>query len=98
VSASLVGVMVAVALLQPLLVSGIMVADGEFALAGRAATLLAINVICVVLAAVSTFLWRGVRPRTWWEKDKARRYTRRAILLCGALVAILAVLLITAFA
>jgi len=98
VSASLVGVMVAVALLPPLLVSGIMVADGEFGLAGRAATLLAINVICVVLAAVFTFLWRGVRPRTWWEKDKARRYTRRAILLCTSLVAILAVLLFTTFA
>lgn len=97
VSASLVGVMVAVALLPPLLVSGIMLADGEYALAGRAATLLAINVICVVLAAVSTFLWRGVQPRSWWEKDKARRYTRRAMLLCGVLVVLLVVLLATAF-
>jgi len=97
VSASLVGVMVAVALLPPLLVSGMMVADGEFAMAGGAATLLAINVICVVLAAVSTFMWRGVRPRTWWEKDKARRYTRRTMILCLVLVSALAVLLLTAF-
>ena len=75
----------------------VLLADGEFALAGRAATLLAINIICVVLAAVSVFMWRGVRPRTWWEKDKARRYTRRMMILCASLVGVLVLLLLTAF-
>ena len=79
VSASLVGVMVAVALLPPLIVGGLMLASGEPRLAGGALTLLAINGIGVVLAAIGTFVWRGVSARTWWEEDKARRYTRRAV-------------------
>jgi uncharacterized hydrophobic protein (TIGR00341 family) len=92
VSASLVGVMVAVALLPPLIVSGVMLGQGHRDLAIGAVTLLAINAICVVLAAVSTFAWRGVGPRTLWEKDKARRYTRRAVLVCSLLAAALLLL------
>ena len=92
VSASLVGVMVAVALLPPLIVAGLMLTAGEPRLAGGALTLLAINAIGVVLAAIGTFAWRGVTPATWWEKDKARRYTRRAtaigIVLAAALLAL----------
>ncbi len=89
VSASLVGVMVAVALLPPLIVAGLMLTAGEPRLAGGALTLLAINAIGVVLAAIGTFAWRGVTPATWWEKDKARRYTRRAIAIGIVLAAVL---------
>ena len=85
-SASLVGVMVAVALLPPLVVVGLLLGGGHYALSIEAATLFAINVICVNLAAVLTFLWRGVRPLQWWEKDKARRHTRRAMLLWACLL------------
>ncbi|MHC4494051.1 MAG: TIGR00341 family protein, partial [Planctomycetota bacterium] len=60
--------------------------------AGGAFLLLFTNVICVNLAAVVTFLLRGVGPRTWWEADKARRATRKAVLLWGALLVILAVI------
>ncbi|MEM8885963.1 MAG: TIGR00341 family protein [Planctomycetota bacterium] len=91
VSASLVGVMVAVALLPPLIVIGLMVAIGSWHDAAGATLLLAINTICVILAGVSTFAWRGVRPRTWWEKEKARKYTRRMLSICIAMaVALLA--------
>jgi hypothetical protein len=41
---------------------------------------------------VVTFLLRGVGPRTWWEADKARRATRKAVLLWGALLVMLAVI------
>ena len=84
------------ALLPPLIVSGLMIGGGQPDLVVRAATLLAINAICVVLAAVTTFAWRGVGPRTLWEKDKARRYTRRAVGICGILV--VALLLLIRFA
>lgn len=76
---ALVGVMVAVALLPPLVACGLLLGAGELALAGDAAVLVAANVICVNLAGVVTFLARGVRPRRWWEADRARKATRIAI-------------------
>jgi cell division septal protein FtsQ len=35
----------------------------------------------VNLAAVLTFLVRGVRPRSWWESQRAERATRIATTL-----------------
>ena len=90
VPATLVGVMVAVALLPPLVTAGLRFAVGDAAGAGGAFLLLMTNVICVNLAAVVTFLLRGVGPRTWWEADKARRATRKAVILWSALLAVLA--------
>lgn len=73
VSATLVGVMVAVALLPPAATLGLMLGAGNYQYALGALLLLAVNVVCVNLAAKITFLIRGVRPRTWWEKRKARQ-------------------------
>jgi uncharacterized hydrophobic protein (TIGR00341 family) len=92
VPATLVGVMVAVALLPPLVTAGLRLAAGDMAHAGGAFLLLMANVICVNLAAVLTFLVRGVGPRTWWEADKAKRATRKAVLLWGALLVVLALI------
>jgi uncharacterized membrane protein len=79
VSALLVGVMVAVALLPPLVVAGLLTGRADWDGASGAALLLATNAISVILAAMFVFAWRGVRPRTWWEKEKARRYFRRSV-------------------
>jgi uncharacterized hydrophobic protein (TIGR00341 family) len=92
VPATLVGVMVAVALLPPLVTAALRLAVGNAAGAGEAFLLLLINVICVNLAAVVTFLARGVGPRTWWEADRAKRATRRAVLVWSALLAMLALI------
>jgi len=72
-SSVLVGVMVAVALLPPIATAGIMLGAGHFELAGGAGLLLAVNVVCVNLSAKIVFLYKGVRPRTWLEKQKARQ-------------------------
>lgn len=69
----LVGVMVAVALMPPVVTIGVMVGSGNPDLAIGAALLLAVNVVCVNLAAKVVFLAKGIHPRTWWEKKKARR-------------------------
>ena len=37
------------------------------------------NVICVNLAGVVTLLAQNVRPRTWWEADRARKAIKIAI-------------------
>lgn len=73
VSASLVGVMVAVALLPPAATMGLMLGAANYQLALGALLLLAVNVVCVNLAAKLTFFIRGVRPRTGWQKQKARQ-------------------------
>lgn len=69
----LVGVMVAVALLPPTATMGLMLGAGKFKLAMGAGLLLAVNVVSVNLSAKLTFLARGIKPRTWLEKQKARQ-------------------------
>jgi len=72
ISSVLVGVMVAVALLPPGATVGIMLGAGRYDLAFGAALLLAVNIVCVNLSAKLVFLFKGVQPRTWFEKKKAR--------------------------
>ncbi|MEJ2060833.1 MAG: TIGR00341 family protein [Gammaproteobacteria bacterium] len=71
--AVLVGVMVAVALLPPAATFGIMLGSQHYGMAIGAGILLAVNVVCVNLAAKLVFLIQGIKPRTWIEKKKARQ-------------------------
>lgn len=89
-SGTLIGVMVAVALLPPLVTFGILLGAAQFELAFSAFLLLMINLICVNLAGVLTFLLQGIRPRQWWEAQKARRLTRYAIGIWTTLLVLLA--------
>ncbi len=79
IPAVLVGVMVAVALLPPLVAAGLLAGSGQWGPAGGALTLLVTNITCINLAAVATFLIQKVRPRTWWEEERARKATRIAV-------------------
>ncbi|MEM6459396.1 MAG: TIGR00341 family protein [Planctomycetota bacterium] len=81
VAANLIGVMVAVALLPPLVALGLLLGAGRFELADNTALLVAINLTCVNLAAVATFLCRGVRPATFYEAERARKATYGALTL-----------------
>lgn len=90
VSTTLIGVMVAVALLPPLVVFGLLLGGGHPAQAMGALSLFLMNLICVNLAGVTTFLIQGLRPATWWEKDRAKKSTRIAIALWAVLLAALA--------
>ncbi len=87
VSAALIGVMVAVALLPPLVASGLMLGGGHPGPALGALSLFLLNLICVNLAGVITFLVQGIRPASWWEKDQAKKATRIAIVLWVVLLA-----------
>ena len=92
---ALIGVMVAVALMPPLVTCGMLLGEGEWLLSSGAFLLVAANVICVNIAGVATFALQGVRPRTWWEAEKAKKATVKAsviyILLLLALITILIV-------
>lgn len=92
--ASLIGVMVAVALLPPLVAAGLLVGSGNTALAARAFVLLATNVACINLAGVVTFLAKGVRPRSIWDEDKAKKGTRLAIAFWLMMIFILTFLIV----
>ncbi|MEO1135017.1 MAG: TIGR00341 family protein [Pseudomonadota bacterium] len=74
--AALVGVMVAVALLPPSAAAGIFLGGGDLENALRASLLLTVNVVCVNLAALAVFAYKGVRPRTWIERISAGRATK----------------------
>ncbi len=89
VSATLIGVMVAVALLPPLVTFGLLLGSGRPALAMGALSLLLVNLICVNLAGVTTFVVQGIHPANWWEKDRAKQATRIAIGLWMAMLAAL---------
>lgn len=73
VASTLVGVMVAVALLPPSAAMGLYAGAGEWGLAARAGLLLMINVVSVNLAALFTYRAKGIRPRTWLERKSAKR-------------------------
>ncbi len=64
-SLTLVGVMVAVALVPPLSAAGIYIAAGNTALGLDALFLFAINLVCVNVAGIATFLVQGLPPRDW---------------------------------
>ncbi len=89
IHAPLVGVMVAVALLPPLVAAGLSLGSAQWSMAAGASLLFLTNLICINLAGVVTFLLSGVRPRTWWEADKAKRASRRALILWLVLLGIL---------
>ena len=91
-SSVLVGVMVAVALLPPAATFGLMLGHGQYQMAMGAALLLIANVVCLNLATKVVFLIKGISPRTWWQKEKARRAMRISILIWLISLVILAVL------
>lgn len=93
IPATLIGVMVAVALLPPLVSVGLLLGGGYEWLALRAAILTFTNLICVNLAGIVTFLVQGIRPRGWWEVEQAKKATRAAIAIWFVLLAIFGVLI-----
>lgn len=87
-STTLVGVMVAVALLPPATVGGLMLAAGQPQAAFGALMLLLANVICVNLSAQIVFLSRGVGPRSKIKQEIARRSGWYTVAFWAVLLAI----------
>lgn len=93
--AGVIGVMVAVALVPPLVTLGLVLGGGAWSYAPGAAVLSAVNIVGIILAAVLVYLAQGIRPRTWWEADRARGATRVAIGAAAALMLTLISLILT---
>ena len=93
-SSVLVGVMVAVALLPPTATLGIMLGAGHTQLAIGAALLLAVNIVCVNLAAKIVFFVRGIKPRSWLEKQKANQSMVTCLVIWVLSLAVLLVVIL----
>jgi uncharacterized membrane protein len=89
----LVGVMVAVALVPPLVATGLFLGAGYAAEAMAAGLLTDTNVVSLNLAAVCTFLVLGVWPRHWRDVEQARASTRIALALWGGAALVLAAII-----
>lgn len=89
ISESLIGVMVAIALVPTLVASGLLFGAGRFYMGLGALLLFLVNLICINLSGVLTFLIQGIEPRTWWDADKAKRMSKRALLVWIVLLMIL---------
>lgn len=90
----LTGVMVAVALLPPAVASGILLAQGQWAGAAAAMLLVTGNITALTLAAMLTFSWRGMRPRNFWQEDRARQSARLGVGIFALLLVLLGALIV----
>jgi uncharacterized membrane protein len=85
--------MVAVALLPPLVGTGLFLGAGYSVEAMEAGLLTVTNVVSLNLAAVCTFLILGVWPRDWRDVEQARTSTRIALALWGGAALLLAAII-----
>jgi uncharacterized hydrophobic protein (TIGR00341 family) len=92
VSAALVGVMIAVALIPPAATVGIGLAWGQPLVSLGAGVLVLVNVLSINLAALVVLWYTGYRPDHWFNEDDARRATLSRV---AALV--VAIVLLSAF-
>jgi uncharacterized hydrophobic protein (TIGR00341 family) len=92
-SVAVIGVMVAVALLPPLVTTGILIGDMQWDLSFYAFLLLVTNIICVNLSAAATFTIQGVKPRTWYKSEKAKKINKIAFSVWIILLLILALII-----
>jgi len=88
-SGTLVGVMVAVALMPPACTFGMLLGAGRFHEALGAGLLLAVNVACIHIAAHAVFFMQGLRPRGWRDVASAHQSTATAAIAWLVLLALL---------
>ncbi|MFW6375706.1 MAG: TIGR00341 family protein [Thermoplasmatota archaeon] len=88
-SSALIGVMVALALVPALAGSGLLIGSGQIILGLKVLLLFMINFICINLSGVLTFIVQGFEPSTWWEADKAKRLSIKAVAIWISLLIIL---------
>lgn len=87
-SSVLIGVMVAIALMPPLVAMGLLLGAGHPAEAAGSLLLLVANMTCLNLSAIATFLFHGIVPsRTRWRKRRrAARVANAALVVWIALL------------
>jgi len=92
-SSALIGVMVAVALLPPLVVFGLLLGAGYYYMATGAFLLFLVNLVGINLAGVITFYVQRIRPLNTWDALKAYKITYLAMLIWVSILIILLILI-----
>lgn len=85
-SSTLVGVMVAVALMPPAVTLGLMLGMGEWDHAYGAGLLLTANIVCISIAAQVIFIVKKIKPRTWYMRKKSKQSVKLNIIFWVALL------------
>jgi uncharacterized hydrophobic protein (TIGR00341 family) len=98
ISAAVIGVMVAVALLPPMVATGLLIGNGMYDLAIGAGLLTVTYIICVNLAGVLTFLLQGIKPQSFRKKREGEELSRYAIIIWAALLLLLILIIYFQFA
>ncbi len=93
ISAALVGVMIAVALIPPAAAVGIGIAFGDPALAVGSAVLVAVNVLSINLAALVVLWYAGYRPEQFFRHDRAKIATLKRVAVLVAAIGLLSLFL-----
>ena len=93
VSATLVGVMIAVALIPPAAAVGIGIAFRIPRLVIGAGVIVAVNVLSINLAALVVLWAEGYRPEQWFREDDARSALVKRVVVLVAAIAVLSVFL-----
>ncbi|WP_262696124.1 TIGR00341 family protein [Kordiimonas aquimaris] len=88
-SMTLVGVMVAVAILPPAATFGFMLGAEEWKMAYGSFLLLSVNIVCVNLSGLLVFLAKGIKPRRWFERRMAKPYVLGGIAVWSVLLLLL---------
>ena len=93
VSATLVGVMIAVALIPPAAAVGIGIAFGIPRLVLGAGVIVAVNVLSINLSALVMLWYEGYRPQRWFREDDARAAFLKRVAVLAVAIALLSVFL-----
>ncbi|MFP8488064.1 TIGR00341 family protein [Gracilimonas sp. Q87] len=93
ISAAVIGVMVAVALLPPMVTTGLLLGSGMYDLAYGAGLLTLTYIICINLAGIITFLLQGIKPHSFVEQREGEELSRYAIFIWVSLLILLSVII-----
>lgn len=94
VSAALVGVMIAAALIPPVATAGLGVAYLDVPMWFSASVLVVVNMLSINLASLATLWLKGYRPENWYEERAARRRTQKRVALLVVVVLALSSMLV----
>ena len=91
-SSALVGVMIAVALLPPLVTFGLLLGSGNFFLAGGAFLIFSVNLVAIIFAGILTLIQQKVHPLEKEQEVTAKKMTAISVLILSVILAVLIIL------
>ncbi|MGC9516849.1 MAG: TIGR00341 family protein [Methanomicrobiales archaeon] len=92
ISSAVVGVMIAVALLPPLVTFGLLLGSGEFLLAIGAFLIFLVNFVAIIFAGILTFIQQRIHPLEEEQDIAAKKMSSISLLILGVILAILIII------